>query len=239
MQFLQKASRLRELSSTLRSKLGDFHRQLPPFSPGFSVCIQSAQTPAWARQGGPGSRDVCRGVSKSNHRPQTNEHQDTPTNPDCIAGPPEPNSFPPKRGKLEGSVRGPRPLPRVDVSFAETGKACARKPGRCRLQVGAVHGGRCLKGSCLASPLALGMNEEQLRDCQSRILRHAGLFLNRPRRGPQPGWLLLCHFPGNTSQLVQSKGARPPSVLGLVFCKVPRERSAPKTICLGFLCQFS
>lgn len=173
------------------------------------------------------------------HQPQTNEHQGTPTTPDCITGPPEPNSFPLKSGKLEGSVRGPRPLSQVDVSFGETGKACTRKPGRCWLQVGAVHGGRCLKGSCLASPLALGMNKEQLWDCQSQTLHHAGLSLNRPHRGSQPGWFLLCHFLGKTSQLVKSKGARPRSVLGLIFCKVPRERSAPKTICLGILCQFS
>lgn len=210
------------------------------FTPLF---ILHPERSAWACQGVPGSRDVCCGVQSQiishiiSHK--LTSIKGTPTTPDCITGPPEPNSFPLKSGKPEGSVHGPRPLPRVDVSFGETGKTCTRKPGRCWLQVRAVHGGRCLKGSCLASPLALGMNKEQLRDCQSRTLHHTELSLNRPHRGLQPGWFLLCHFLGKTSQLVKSKGARPRSVLGLVFCKVPRERSAPKTICLGILCQFS
>lgn len=43
LQFLQKASLLRELSSMLWSKLGDFCWWFPPFSPRCLFCIQSAQ----------------------------------------------------------------------------------------------------------------------------------------------------------------------------------------------------
>lgn len=43
LQFLQKASLLRELSSMSWSKLGDFCWWFPPFSPHCSFCIQSVQ----------------------------------------------------------------------------------------------------------------------------------------------------------------------------------------------------